>query len=50
MSVLTLGDHAFFRENGYLIVRNAAPKKNCDAVIVATCMDAEGPNDWYRSP
>lgn len=54
MSVLTPGDHACFRENGYLVVRNAAPKKNCDAVIVATFeflgMDAEDPNDWYRSP
>jgi hypothetical protein len=52
--VLTPEDHAFFQENGYLRVRNVAPKENCDAVIEMIWdflgLDRDNPEDWYRDP
>jgi hypothetical protein len=54
MAVLTAEDHAFFEQNGYVVVRNAAPKANTDAVIDAIWqfleMDRNDPEDWYREP
>jgi ectoine hydroxylase-related dioxygenase (phytanoyl-CoA dioxygenase family) len=54
MSVLTREDHAFFEENGYVIVHNAVPQQNLDAVVAALWeflgMDPNDPNDWYREP
>src|SRR6185437_7503795 len=54
MSVLTPEDHAFFEENGYVVVHDAVPKENCDAVIAAVWdflgMDPGNPDDWYREP
>ena len=54
MTILTPEDHAFFQENGYLLVRDVVPKENCDAVIDAIWwflgMDPDNPEDWYREP
>jgi hypothetical protein len=54
MAILTPADHAFFAENGYLVVRSVVPKQNCDAVIAAIWeflgMDPDNPADWYREP
>lgn len=54
MSLLTPEDHAFFRENGYLHVRNVIPKADCDAVVDAIWnflgMNPNDPEDWYRLP
>jgi hypothetical protein len=54
MPVLTPEDHAFFRENGYILVRNVIPKEDCDAVIAAIFtflgMNPDDPEDWYRPP
>jgi hypothetical protein len=54
MPILSDQDHAFFAENGYVIVPNAVPAENLQAVIDAiwefTGLDPNDPNDWYRSP
>ena len=54
MRVLTKADLAFWRENGYVIVRNAVPRENVDAVIDAIWefmdMDRDDPETWYRPP
>jgi hypothetical protein len=54
MPILSPDDHAFFAENGYIIVPNAVPQQNLDAVIDAIWeflgMDRNAPEDWYREP
>jgi len=54
MPVLTPENHAFFEENGYVVVRNAAPTENTSAVIDAIWqfleMDRNDPEDWYHEP
>jgi hypothetical protein len=54
MPILTPEDHAFFARNGYLVVHNAVPQENLDAVIDAIWeflgMDRNNPDDWYREP
>ena len=54
MPALTDQDRAFFEENGYLILRNAVPKQNCDAVIEDIFsflqMTPNDRDDWYRPP
>jgi len=54
MPILSAEDHRFFTENGYVVVPNAVPQKNLDAVIAAiwefTGLDPNDPNDWYRPP
>ncbi len=54
MSVLTQSDREHFADQGYVIVRQAVPKENCDAVVDAIWeflgMDREDPDDWYRAP
>lgn len=54
MSVLTPDDHAFFRENGYVVARGVVPKAQCDAAIAALFefleMNPDDPEDWYRPP
>lgn len=44
-------DLAFFRENGYVVVPNAVPQENLDAVIAAIWefleMNPEDPTTWY---
>src|SRR5438067_4641792 len=52
--VLTPADHAFFAENGYVIVHDAVPPENRQAVIDLIWelleMDPDHPEDWYRAP
>ncbi|HEX6971776.1 MAG TPA: phytanoyl-CoA dioxygenase family protein [Limnochordia bacterium] len=54
MPILSAEDHAFFRENGYVVVHDAVPKENLDAVVAAIWeflgMDPNDPEDWYRPP
>jgi hypothetical protein len=54
MPVLTDADRRFFEENGYVIVPNAVPPANLQAVINAIWeflgMDRDNPDDWYRPP
>lgn len=54
MMFLKPEDHAFFKENGYLVVPNVVPQENLDAVIDALWefleMDRNDPKDWYREP
>ena len=54
MPILSERDHAFFAENGYVIVPNAVPAENLQAVIEAiwefTGLNPRDPNDWYQAP
>ena len=54
MAILTEEDHAFFQQNGYVLVPNVVPQENLDAVIDAIWwfleMDRDNPEDWYRPP
>ncbi|MCC6445152.1 MAG: phytanoyl-CoA dioxygenase family protein [Armatimonadetes bacterium] len=54
MPLLTPEDHAFFRENGYLVVHEAVPPENLQAVIDALWwflgMPPDSPEAWYREP
>lgn len=54
LRVLTEEDLRFFDENGYILVPNAVPQENCQAVIDAIFenlgMDQNNPADWYRPP
>jgi ectoine hydroxylase-related dioxygenase (phytanoyl-CoA dioxygenase family) len=52
MHVLTQADLAFWRENGYVIMREAVPQENLDAVVDTIWefmeMDRDDPATWYR--
>ena len=54
MDVLSPKDHAFFRENGYVVVPDAVPPENLESVIDSVFkflgMDRSNPSDWYREP
>lgn len=54
MPVLSPEDHAFFEENGYVVVHDASPKEFLEAAVTAIWeflgMDPNNPNDWYRPP
>ncbi len=54
MPTLSPVDHAFFAENGYVIVPHAVPPENLDAMIAAIWeflgMDPSNSEDWYRPP
>lgn len=54
MPVFTPADHQFFKDNGYVIVPNAVPQENLDAVIALIWdflgMNPDDPADWYRLP
>ena len=54
MPVFTAADHAFFRDNGYVIARDVVPPESRRAVVRMIWdflgMDPEQPEDWYRSP
>lgn len=54
MRVLSADDLEFWHENGYVIVHEAAPQKNLQAVVDAIWefqeMDPEDPKTWYRVP
>jgi hypothetical protein len=51
---LTPEDLAFWQENGYLVVHDAAPAQDCAAAVEAICeflrMDLNDPNTWYNGP
>lgn len=52
--VLSPADRAFFDENGYVVVHDAVPPENLQAVVNAIFdflgMDPGNPGDWYRPP
>ncbi len=54
MGIFTSTDLDFFRENGYVIVHDAVPPENLEAVVAAIFdflgMDPDDPEDWYRPP
>ena len=54
MRVLTQEDLTFWHANGYVIVRNAVPQANVDAVVDILWefmeMDRDDPDSWYRPP
>jgi hypothetical protein len=54
LRVLSEDDLRFFEENGYVVVPNAVPAENCEAVIDAIYefleFDKNSPDDWYRAP
>jgi ectoine hydroxylase-related dioxygenase (phytanoyl-CoA dioxygenase family) len=50
--VLTADDWAFWEQNGYLIIRNAVSKENCEKTIEALCnfieVDRHDASTWYN--
>ena len=54
MAILSVEDHRFFEEYGYVVVHDVVPRRNLDAVIEALWgflgMDPDDPEDWYRPP
>lgn len=54
MSIFTPQDLDFFRGNGYVILHDAVPPQNLQAVVDAIFeflgMDPNDPEDWYRPP
>ncbi|MCB9150012.1 MAG: phytanoyl-CoA dioxygenase family protein [Caldilineaceae bacterium] len=54
MTILSAADHAFWEENGYVVVPNAVPQENLDAVINVMWeflgMDPADPATWYSQP
>jgi hypothetical protein len=52
--LLTPEDRAFWEENGYVVIHNAVPQANLDAVIEDIWrflgVDRNDPESWYRSP
>ncbi|MEZ4682290.1 MAG: phytanoyl-CoA dioxygenase family protein [Caldilineaceae bacterium] len=52
--LLTPEERAFWNENGYVIIRNAVPKENVDAVVDAIWdfleVDRNDPEAWYHAP
>ena len=51
---LSTDEIAFWDENGYVILRDAVPPQNCQAVVRAICeflgADLERPETWYGGP
>ena len=54
MAILSAADHAFWEENGYVVVHNVVPQQNLDAVIDVMWeflgMDPSDPTTWYTRP
>ena len=54
MEVLSADDHESFRRNGYVVIPNAVPPENLQAVVDTMWqflgMDRNNPEDWYRPP
>ncbi|HXF63961.1 MAG TPA: phytanoyl-CoA dioxygenase family protein [Caldilineaceae bacterium] len=52
--VLSAEDRAFWEENGYVVIHNAVPQANLDAVINDIWeflgVDRNDPEAWYRAP
>ena len=53
IKVLTEDDLRFWNEQGYVILRNAVPKEDCETAINLICdfidIDRNDPTSWYRS-
>jgi len=53
MHVLTQAEMTFWQENGYVILRDAVPRENLDAVVDIIWkfmeMDRDDPATWYRT-
>jgi len=51
--VLSDDDLAFFEENGYIIIKNAVPKEDCEKTIDTICkyieIDRNDPLTWYNN-
>ena len=49
--VLNWEDWRFWRDNGYLVIRDLIPKNQCDELIKVTCdflgVQRDNPNSWY---
>ena len=54
MAVLSSEDRAFWEENGYVVIHNAAPpeliQNAAQAVWDFLEMDADDPESWYPRP
>jgi hypothetical protein len=54
MTIITQEHRDFFRENGYVVIKNAVPRGNCDRVIEAIwlCLgkDPSNQEEWYTPP
>lgn len=54
MHVLSAEDMAFWNENGYVIIHNAVPQENLDAVIDLIYeyqgVERDNPETWYQVP
>lgn len=54
MTLIDTSDKQFFRENGYLKIKNAVPTDLCEAVVddiyAFTGRDPDDPDAWYRPP
>lgn len=52
--IITPEDRHFFDENGYVVIHNAVPPENLQAVVDLIWeflgMDPNDPEDWYREP
>jgi len=52
-NVLSAEEVAFWNENGYLIIRNAVPKEDCEKTIDVICnfigINREEPQTWYNT-
>ena len=52
MPVLSKEDWAFWEENGYVVVHDAVPQENLDAMVDVVWefleMDRDNPEDWYK--
>jgi len=52
-NVLSADDITFWNENGYIIVRNAVPKEDCDKTIGLICehlgIKRDDPTTWYNA-
>ncbi|MBX3013659.1 MAG: phytanoyl-CoA dioxygenase family protein [Caldilineaceae bacterium] len=52
--VLSAEDRAFWEENGYVIIHNAVPQANLEAVVediwAFLGVDRHDPESWYRAP
>jgi ectoine hydroxylase-related dioxygenase (phytanoyl-CoA dioxygenase family) len=52
MAVLSKEDFAFWEKNGYVVIPNAVPQENLDAMVDVIWefldMDRNNPEDWYK--
>lgn len=52
--VLSAEDRTFWEENGYVVIHNAVPQANLEAVVndiwEFLCVDRNDPEAWYQAP